>query len=85
MLRHLPLHLTDRPAAEAAEKQKAEEAAAAAPSLPPSAVVAWTHSYKGGRVFYTSLGHPDDFEIPSFRRLFRNGILWTLKLVPETK
>ena len=51
----------------------------------PAEPVAWTHSYKGGRVFYTSLGHPEDFEIPAFRRLLRNGILWTLKRVPERK
>jgi type 1 glutamine amidotransferase len=46
--------------------------------------VAWTYRHKGGRVFYTSLGHPDDFEVPSFRRLVINGIFWALdKPVPE--
>ncbi|MDA1192376.1 MAG: ThuA domain-containing protein [Candidatus Poribacteria bacterium] len=39
--------------------------------------VAWTRE-DGRRVFYTSLGHPDDFEIPSMRRLVVNGILWAL-------
>jgi type 1 glutamine amidotransferase len=39
--------------------------------------VAWMHtSPGGGRVFYTSLGHPDDFAIPAFRRLLFNGIHW---------
>jgi hypothetical protein len=39
--------------------------------------VAWTHtSPGGGRVFYTSLGHPDDFRVLGFRRLLRNGIYW---------
>jgi len=39
--------------------------------------VAWTHtSPGGGRVFYTSLGHPEDFAIPAFRRLLLNGIHW---------
>jgi type 1 glutamine amidotransferase len=39
--------------------------------------VAWTHtSAGGGRVFYTSLGHPDDFRLPAFRRLLLNGIRW---------
>jgi len=28
--------------------------------------VAWTHSYKGGRIFYTSLGHQSDFKNESF-------------------
>ena len=37
--------------------------------------VAWTHmSPGGGRVFYTSLGHPDDFAVPAFRRLLFNFI-----------
>jgi len=39
--------------------------------------VAWTHTAPGGgRVFYTSLGHPADFEIPAFRTLLRNAIHW---------
>jgi type 1 glutamine amidotransferase len=39
--------------------------------------VAWTHtSTGGGRVFYTSLGHPEDFAVPAFRRLLFNGIHW---------
>lgn len=44
----------------------------------PAEPVAWTHSFGGkqARVFYTSLGHPDDFENPAFRRLLLNGILW---------
>jgi type 1 glutamine amidotransferase len=40
--------------------------------------VAWTNTYKGGRIFYTSLGSPGDFELPVFRRLLKNGILWAL-------
>ena len=44
----------------------------------PPEPVAWTHSYKGARIFYTSLGHPNDFENPSFRRLMVNAIFWTL-------
>jgi type 1 glutamine amidotransferase len=45
----------------------------------PAEPVAWTHAYRGGRIFYTSLGHPKDFQLPAFRRLLRNGILWSLK------
>ncbi|HEV3145127.1 MAG TPA: isochorismatase family protein [Gemmataceae bacterium] len=41
--------------------------------------VAWTNTYKGGRIFYTSLGSPDDFADASFRRLLRNGIDWALE------
>ncbi|HWN93698.1 MAG TPA: ThuA domain-containing protein [Methylomirabilota bacterium] len=40
--------------------------------------VAWTHDYKGARVFYTSLGHPKDFEDAAFRRLLANAIHWAL-------
>jgi type 1 glutamine amidotransferase len=45
----------------------------------PLEPVAWTHSYRGGRIFYTSLGHPSDFQLPAFRRLLRNAVLWSLK------
>jgi type 1 glutamine amidotransferase len=41
--------------------------------------IAWTRTYKGGRVFYTSLGHPKDFEEASYLRLLANAILWTAK------
>ncbi len=44
----------------------------------PVEPVAWTHSYRGGRIFYTSLGHPVDFQLPAFRRLLRNAVLWSL-------
>jgi type 1 glutamine amidotransferase len=40
--------------------------------------VAWTKTHKGARVFYTSLGHPEDFEVPAVRRLLVNGIQWAL-------
>jgi len=37
--------------------------------------VAWTFSRKdGGQSFYTSLGHPDDFNRPEFRTLLKNAI-----------
>jgi len=41
--------------------------------------VAWTNTVDGSRVFYTSLGGPGDFELPAFRRLMLNGILWALE------
>lgn len=40
--------------------------------------VAWTHDYKGARVFYTSLGHPADFADPAFRTLLINAIQWAM-------
>lgn len=43
----------------------------------PTEPIAWTNLTKeGGRVFYTSLGHPDDFAEPAFQRLLRNAIDW---------
>ena len=45
--------------------------------------VAWTKTYsgKGGnsaRVFFTTLGHPKDFENESMRKLIINAIYWAL-------
>ncbi len=40
--------------------------------------VAWTKTYKGSRVFFTTLGHPKDFENESVRRLLINGIYWAM-------
>lgn len=48
--------------------------------------VAWTgtNSY-GGKVFMTTLGHPEDFRLESFQRLIVNAIHWELgKKVPKT-
>jgi putative membrane-bound dehydrogenase-like protein len=39
--------------------------------------VAWTRLHNGGRVFYTSLGHPDDFKNENFLRLLTNALFWT--------
>ena len=39
--------------------------------------LAWTRSYRDARIFYTSLGGPDDFEKPAFRRLLVNALFWT--------
>ncbi|MFP6583966.1 MAG: ThuA domain-containing protein [Candidatus Hydrogenedentota bacterium] len=46
----------------------------------PPEPVAWTNinAYKG-RVFYTSLGHPDDFASPDFRKMLTNSMQWVLK------
>ena len=44
----------------------------------PVEPVAWTHSYQGARIFYTSLGHPKDFETEPFKQLVVNAIYWGL-------
>ncbi len=46
--------------------------------------VAWVNSRHGARVFYTSLGHPEDFKLAPFRRLLLNSILWTLDYAIRT-
>ena len=41
--------------------------------------VAWTHPYKGARVFYSSLGSSDDFaSVPQFRTLLVNAVFWAM-------
>lgn len=44
----------------------------------PAEPVAWTHSYHGSPVFYTSLGHPDEFGTGNFDRLVLNAVQWAL-------
>ena len=45
----------------------------------PDEPVAWTNfTPQNNRVFYTSLGHPDEFEMPAFRQLLTNGIFWAI-------
>jgi type 1 glutamine amidotransferase len=39
--------------------------------------IAWTRMNKGGRIFYTSLGHQKDFEDENFLRFLANAITWT--------
>lgn len=55
----------------------------------PEEPVAWTHlaGPRQARVFYTSLGHPEDFKSGAFRRLLLNGLTWamgrsTVEVVP---
>ncbi|MBS1746492.1 MAG: ThuA domain-containing protein, partial [Bacteroidetes bacterium] len=40
--------------------------------------IAWTRKAGKSKVFYTSLGHPDDFKVTSFLTLLINGIKWSL-------
>jgi nicotinamidase-related amidase/type 1 glutamine amidotransferase len=44
----------------------------------PAEPVAWVNEIGRSRVFYTSLGAPDDFQSAAFRRLLANAILWAL-------
>jgi len=48
--------------------------------------VAWTRTYGQSRVFYTSLGHPGDFQSPAFCTLLINALHWAMeKPVPAGK
>jgi type 1 glutamine amidotransferase/nicotinamidase-related amidase len=48
--------------------------------------VAWTNQYKQSRIFYTSLGHPDDFQNAPFRQMLTNAVFWAMnKPVPKVK
>lgn len=49
-----------------------------AAEFPLTQPVAWTREFKGARVFFTTLGHPQDFEHQSMRRLLVNAIYWGL-------
>jgi len=42
--------------------------------------IAWTRFADNSRIFYTSLGYPDDFKLPQFRRLLINAIYWALDM-----
>ena len=46
-------------------------------------VVGLANEYNGGRVFYTSLGVPDDFRDGNFRRLLLNAIYWAARREPN--
>ncbi|MFK7848536.1 MAG: ThuA domain-containing protein [Rhodothermales bacterium] len=41
--------------------------------------VAWTNQLGDQRIFYTSLGHPDDFKEPAFLQMMHNAVRWTLE------
>jgi type 1 glutamine amidotransferase len=47
--------------------------------------ITWTRTHRGGRIFYTSLGHPADFAEPSFRRMLTNAVFWTAGQQPTAK
>jgi len=49
------------------------------PDKPPEPVV-WVYTRAdGGKTFYTSLGHIDDFGQPAFRQLLVNAVRWAVK------
>jgi type 1 glutamine amidotransferase len=47
--------------------------------------LAWTRVHNGGRVFYTSLGAPEDFANENFRRMIVNAVFWVAKRGVEAR
>jgi len=41
--------------------------------------IAWTRTFKSGRVFYTSLGDPNDFKNEEYQKLLINALQWTTR------
>ena len=53
------------------------------PSIANPVAWTWTNRF-GGRAFFTTMGHPEDFSVEPFQRVIVNGIHWALgKPVPE--
>jgi type 1 glutamine amidotransferase len=48
-------------------------------------VVTLINEYRGGRMFYTSLGVPEDFKDENFRRMLLNAIHWCTRSDPAVK
>jgi type 1 glutamine amidotransferase len=47
--------------------------------------VAWVRERPGGRVFYTSLGVPEDFTDADFLHLMANAVFWTARREPAAR
>jgi nicotinamidase-related amidase len=45
----------------------------------PAQPVAWSRVRDGGQMFYTSLGHAEDFKRPEFTRMLKNAVYWVLQ------
>jgi type 1 glutamine amidotransferase len=55
------------------------------PANPNPVAWTWVNGHKG-RVFFTTLGHPEDFALEAMQRLTINGIHWALgRAVPASK
>jgi uncharacterized protein len=72
-----PLHGDDNTVLLEGTSEESEQAAREA-EFPLTQPVAWTRTHNGGRVFFTTLGHPGDFTHESMRRLVVNAVLWAL-------
>ena len=72
-----PLHGDDNEVLLDGTSEGSDKTARAA-EFPLTQPVAWTRTHQGAPVFFTTLGHPQDFTHESMRRLIVNAVLWGL-------
>ena len=65
---------------EVLQGMQATDKPVAGPQNEPMLPVAWTKSYKGARIFTTTMGSSQDLENEGFRRLLVNATYWTLRM-----
>jgi type 1 glutamine amidotransferase len=73
---------TDEPVVEEIKKVKVKDEVKEVVRRPndPMMPLAWTRSYKSGRVFTTTMGSSTDFEAAGTRRMVVNAVYWALGL-----
>jgi hypothetical protein len=65
------------------ESMEPDGAAVQGPQNQPMLPVAWTRSYRGGRVFTTTMGSAQDLLNEAFRRLIVNACYWAAGMEPR--
>jgi type 1 glutamine amidotransferase len=74
---------------EVLEGMQPSDKAIAGPQNEPKLPVAWTRTYKRGRVFTTTMGSSQDMLNEGFRRLLVNAVYWSLgseaKITPNAR
>ncbi len=63
---------------EVLDGMKPDDAPVQGPVNEPMMPVAWTQTYKGARIFTTTMGASTDFENAALRRMVVNAMYWTL-------
>ena len=51
----------------------------------PMMPIAWTRTYKGGRIFTTTMGSADDLPSEGVRRMLVNAAYWCLGMEDKIK
>lgn len=67
------------------EGMKPADAPVAGAANEPMMPVAWVKTYKGGRIFTTTMGAATDLENEALRRLVINGVYWAMGLEKKIK